>query len=84
MRLMAVKMGPSYLLKKEDGGLTMRERRRGNPARPAFGGGVGLQRAGKCSEHPQKVPEFHGSRWRRSPEGLDQSTSGRTRWKNSR
>lgn len=39
VRLMAVKMGPSYLFKKEDSGLTMRERRWGNPARPAFEGG---------------------------------------------
>lgn len=34
-----MKMGPSYLFNKEDDGLTMRERRRGDPARPAFGGG---------------------------------------------
>ena len=79
-----MKMGPSYLFKKEDDGLTMRERRRGDPARPAFEGGGGLQRAGKCSEHRQKVPEFQGSHWSRSPEGLGQSTSGRICWKNSR
>ena len=52
---MAVKMGPSYLLKKEDGGLTMRERRRGNPARPAFvGGGLASKGQGSAQSTPRR------------------------------